>query len=369
MATEKISIGVVGMGAIGPAHVFGIEHTPAAELMAVCDVRPEAAEEAGEIYDVPHFTSVEDMLDSDLVDAVTICTPSGWHLEPALLSIEAGKHVLLEKPMEITPERIDQIREAAGEAGVKLAGVFQSRFKPLVIIVKQLIDSGALGEIHTGSAYVRRYRDQEYYDSGKWRGTMAVDGGGCLMNQGIHLVDLFTWLLGETEEVRAVTAMVGRRVEVETLAFAIVTFASGVRGMIQGTTLYYPEYPDYIELLGSRGTISFTASRVLHLDLMDPTPREAELRDQLTALSTVRRPATKSAPGTAVPSVDMGHTPVIADFVDAIRQDRKPLVDGWEGRRSVGVICAAYESSQNGGAPVRIAAHPERRVEPTRERV
>ena len=245
-----------------------------------------------------------------------------------------------------------------------LAGVFQSRFKPVVQSLKQMVDGGILGDLYAAGCYVNRYRTQQYYDSGAWRGTWAVDGGGCLMNQGIHFADLFVWFAGEVEEVIGITETKGRRVEIETLATALVKFRGGARGILSASTLAYPEFPDRIELIGSRGTLTFTDERVLHLELMDPTPAEAAAREALleecrrraSAETGLTKPAV--APGTAVPAVDLGHTPVVRDFVDAARTGRRPAVDGREARRSVEFITAIYESSRGGGRPVRFSHAP-----------
>jgi len=359
MKGEKVRIGVIGVGAIGPSHVYSIKRTEGCALAAICDLRAEAAARVAGENGVPYFTSVKDMVSADAVDAVTISTPSGFHLETALEAIEAGKHVLSEKPLEITTERIDRILTAVRRKGVKLGGVFQCRFMPVVRRLKRLVDDGLLGDIYSGSVYMKRYRTQSYYDSAGWRGTWKVDGGGCLMNQGIHYVDLFLWFMGEAQEVIAITETMGRQVEVETLALSLVKFASGARGVIEGTTLAYPELPSYLEIFGSRGTLSFTSEKVLRMDLIDPTPGEAAERDALFALKAEqeakRATETKTvAAGTAVPSLDMGHGPVIADFVEAIRTDREPFVNGPEARRAVELITAIYASGRDGSRPVRV---------------
>lgn len=359
MGSESVSIGVIGAGAIAPSHVYAIEHAPKARLGAVCDPVPGRAAALAGSRGVPCFTSVQEMLASGQVEAVSICTPSGQHLEVALEAIAAHRHLLVEKPLEITPERVDRLIAAAAARGVVLAGVFQARFRPLVRRLKEMVEAGLLGRIYSGSAYIKRYRSQEYYDSGGWRGTWAIDGGGCLMNQGIHLVDLLLWFMGEAEEVIALTENVGRRVEVETLALSLVKFASGARGVIEATVLAYPELPQYLEIFGERGTLTFEPEKLWRLDLIDPTPAEEAARRELFQLSAEleveREKRLKGVlPGTAVPSVDMGHTPVIVDFVEAIQSGRPPLVDGREARRAVALINAIYESGCQQGRPVRL---------------
>jgi len=352
---DTIRIGIVGAGAIAPSHIVAIERAPGAELAAVCDVQPDRAAALAGKHGVRGVNRIRDMLEH--VDAVTLCTPSGFHLEPALEILQAGKHLLVEKPMEITSERVGQMISAARTSNVKLAGVFQSRFRPLVQQLKQLVADGLLGRIYSGSAYIKRYRTQEYYDSSNWRGTWEVDGGGCLMNQGIHLVDLLGWFCGDVSEVIAVTETVGREVEVETLALALLKFANGARGVIEATTLAYPELPQYLEIFGERGTLTFDTGKIRRMDLIDPTPSERIVREQLLQLCGPRKASEQpkratAPPGTAVPVADMGHTPVVADFVAAIREDRPPLVDGREAKRSVELINAIYESGRTHSSPV-----------------
>jgi UDP-N-acetyl-2-amino-2-deoxyglucuronate dehydrogenase len=359
MDKESVRIGVVGAGAIAPSHIHAIERTPGAELAAVCDQAPQRAAALAGAHGVAHYASLGEMLRAEAVDAITLCTPSGLHLETALEAVEAGKHLLVEKPMEITPERVDRIIAAAARRGVRLSGVFQTRFQPVPRRLKEMVDAGLLGEIYSGSAYIKRYRTQEYFSSGSWRGTWKLDGGGCLMNQGIHLVDLLLWFMGRAEEVIAAIDTMGRQVEVETLALGLVKFASGARGVIEGTTLAYPELPQYLEIFGSRGTLTFDGDRLWRLELIDPTPAEEAARRELFTLTARHEERRKKeregvAPGTAVPGVDMGHAPVLADFVGAIRECRPPLVDGPEARRAVALIAAIYESGRNGSRPVRL---------------
>ncbi len=359
MAGDDIRIGVIGVGAIGPCHAWAIEQTEGCRLAAICDIREEAAKSLAEEKGVPHFTSVEDLLAAGEVDAVTVSTPSGFHMDTVLAAIKNGTHVLVEKPLEITSERIDQIIEAERQGSAIVACVYQSRFRPVVRKMKALFDNGLLGEIYSGSLYIKRYRTQEYYDSGGWRGTWKIDGGGCLMNQGIHDVDLFTWFLGDVEEVIAITETYGRDIEVETLALALIKFKRGPRGHLEGTTLAYPEFDPYIEAYGSRGTVAFSHSRLLHMEIMDLTDEERAARDELIELTRAnderKAKAPKVAAGTPVASLDMGHAPVVADFVDAIRTDRKPFVTSHDARKAVSLIRAIYESGRSGSRPVQPA--------------
>lgn len=358
MSQSPLRVGIIGAGAIGPSHAHAMQDIPRVELAAVCDRDAARATALAQEYGVTPYTDLARML--EVVDAATLCVPSGLHLDPALQVIAAGRHLLVEKPMEITTERIDRIVEAAARPPrVTLAAVYQARFTPVVEQLKLLVDDGLLGDIYSGSAYIKRYRTQEYYDSGGWRGTWEIDGGGCLMNQGIHLVDLLLWFCGDVTRVIALTSSVGRQVEVETQAQALLTFANGATGVIEATTLAYPELPQYLELYGSRGTVAFTGDRLLRLDLMDPTPAQIQARAEIERLGEERAAQRQGqranvAAGTAVPHVDMGHAPVIEDFAAAILNNRPPLVDGPEARRSVELVTAIYESGRHGGRPVSL---------------
>lgn len=357
--SDNIRFGVIGVGAIGPSHVFAIEHTEGAELGAVCDIRPEAAKSLADEHGVPYFTDVDAMLSSGLVDAVTLCTPSGFHLDTALKVVAAGKHLLVEKPLEVTTERIDQIIAAGHKNGAKVACSFQVRFSPVCLELKRRIDAGMLGEIYTGSAHSMYYRTEEYYASAGWRGTWKVDGGGCLMNQGIHIVDQFLWFMGDVQSVAGIVETKGRNIEVETLAIGMISFKNGAKGHIEASTLAYPGTSPFLEIVGSRGTVVYGGGKLKRLDLIDPTDEETAWKESILARQAIeeaeeaKKPAV--APGTAIAQVDMGHTPVFADFVDAIKNDREPLVNGEEARRSVELITAIYESGKEGSKVIELA--------------
>jgi UDP-N-acetyl-2-amino-2-deoxyglucuronate dehydrogenase len=359
MSENPLRIGVIGAGAIGPSHAHSLQQVPQVKLVAVCDQREEAAAGLAKEYGVDSYTDLAEML--KVVDAATLAIPSGLHLDPSIQVIEAGRHLLVEKPLEITTERIDRIIQASEKhPEVKVAGVFQTRFAPIVSKLKSLVDSGLLGEIYSASAYIKRYRTQEYYDSGGWRGTWKIDGGGCLMNQGIHLVDLLLWFCGDVSNVIAHTSSVGREIEVETQAIALLNFSSGARGVIEATTLAYPELTQFIEIYGSRGTLAFSNDKLIRMDILDPTSEESAAKEELIRIGDELEEERKKMmgevdAGTAVPTVEMGHGPVIEDWAAAIREDRKPLVDGTEARRSVELITAIYESGKQNGKPVQLS--------------
>lgn len=356
---SNVRFGIIGAGNIAPCHIYAIENTEGAELGAVCcGVVPQQAAKLANEHDACGFSSTDEMLNSDLVDAVVVCTPSGYHLDSALKVIEAGKHLLVEKPLEITTDRIDTIISAAKKKGVKIASSLQRRFLPTSLAVKEILDKGILGDIYFGTAFSMWYRTQEYYDSGVWRGTWEVDGGGCLMNQGIHTVDLFLWLMGMPKSLMAMTQTLGRNLEVETLAVAMLDFANGAKGTIHCTTLAYPgTTPSSIEIVGSKGTIAFDEKKVIRFDLIEPTEESEKLKAKIFADQDARaveeaEKAKNVVPGAPITNIDMGFRPIYREFIDSIKNDREPTINGNEARKSVEVITKIYKSSQNGSEKI-----------------
>jgi predicted dehydrogenase len=284
------------------------------------------------------------MLADPGVDIVTVCTPSGAHRDPAVAAAKAGKHVVVEKPLEITLARCDAIIDACRKNKVKLCTIFPSRFSPANRALKQAIDDKRFGKLTLGDAYVKWWRTQEYYDSGGWRGTWALDGGGAYMNQAIHNVDLLYWLMGDVAEVCGVTSTLAhQRIEVEDVGVAALRFKNGALGVIEATTSAYPGLLKKIEIHGTEGTAIVEQDDVLRWEFKRKSARDASLR---------RRFATKisGSGGASDPAAIsyVGHMEQLKDFIESVKTGRKPLVDGEEGRKSVEIILAIYKSSWTG---------------------
>ncbi|TWU67612.1 MULTISPECIES: Gfo/Idh/MocA family protein [Crateriforma] len=340
----SIGIGIVGAGMISNFHAKAIADAAGCHLAAVCDRIPEAATAFAEKYGCNGHGSIEAMLDDPTVDAVAVCTPSGAHLDPALAAAAAGKHVIVEKPLEITTERCDQIIQACEKAGTKLVVTFQSRFHQSSLLMKKAVEDGRFGTVTMGDAYVKWFRSQEYYDSGAWRGTWALDGGGALMNQAIHSVDLLVWLMGDVEEISAMTGtLTHERIEVEDVAVATLKFKSGALGVIEATTTAYPGALKRIEIAGSNGSAVLEEEDLIQWDFADETDADRQIRDSMQG-------KTESGGGAADPSAidHKGHTKVYEELAASIAENRMPSISGHEGRRSVEVIRAIYESAQSG---------------------
>ncbi len=345
----SIGIGVVGCGMIANFHARAIKDAPGAELVACTSSRREKAQAFAEEHGGTAADSLQAMLADPQVDAITICTPSGLHLEPALAAAAAGKHVFVEKPLEITVERCDEIIEACKQANVRLGVAFQSRFYESSQVIKAAVDQGRFGVVTLADAYIKWYRSQEYYDSGAWRGTWKLDGGGALMNQAIHTVDLLAWIMGPVTEVSALAGTLAHeRIEVEDVAVATVRFASGALGVIEATTASFPGSLKRIEITGSRGSATLEEEDIKVWDFADALADDQRIRDELGA-------KTKTGGGASDPAAigHHGHTMLFSDFVKAIQAGSEPAVCGREGRRSVEIICAIYESAKT-GLPVRI---------------
>lgn len=339
-----IGFGIIGCGMISTFHARAIADVRGAKAVACFDRNPERASALADEFGLTAYSSLKEMLADPNVDAVTIGTPSGAHLEPTLEAAKAGKHVIVEKPLEITLRRCDRAIKACEKAGVKLAAIFPSRFHDSSVKMKKAIDGGRFGRLTMGDAYVKWWRTQEYYDSGAWRGTWALDGGGALMNQAIHTVDLLTWLMGPVAEISAATATLAHeRIEVEDAAVATLRFENGALGVIQATTAAYPGYLKRIEVHGDAGSAVLQEEDLKVWDFAKPTKADKKIQEEMAkSRSTGGGASDPSAIG------HHGHALQIKDFVNAINKDRAPAVDGLEGRRSVEIIRAIYKSAHTG---------------------
>ena len=341
--------GIVGCGMIANFHAKAIADIEGAELVACFNRTAEKAEKLSAEFGGKVYTDLEEMLAHPGLDIVTICSPSGAHMEPCVAAAKSGKHVIVEKPLDVTVDRCDQMIAACDAAGVKLATIFPSRFHQSSKLMKQAVESGRFGKLALGDAYVKWFRTQEYYDSGAWRGTWELDGGGALMNQAIHSVDLLLWLMGPAVEVSAHTATLAHeRIEVEDVCTATVKFASGALGVIEATTAGFPGSLKKIELTGSTGTAILEEEDIIKWEFAETAPEDEKLREEMQG-------KTMTGGGAADPAAigHHAHAELFRDFLDAIQEDRAPAIDGSEGRKSVELILAIYESAKT-GQPVKI---------------
>ena len=334
-----LRFGIAGIGNIGHLHATAIAAAENAELAAVSGRTAEHVEAAERKLGVPAYTDWRRLIDDPTIDVINVCTPSGTHMEIAVAAASAGKHVIVEKPLDITLARTDAIIRAAADANVKLACIFPARFKPGARRLKTAVDAGRLGRLALCDAYVKWHRSQEYYDTGGWRGTWELDGGGAMMNQSIHHVDLLYHIAGDVRSVMAYTATRAHTIETEDVVVASVTFADGALGVIEGSTAAWPGLPGRLEVSGSDGTVTLDDVVVSRWDLCDGTETE---RDAM--LNEMKSDGSGSSDPMGIAA--SGHITQIKDFVAAVHEDRTPLIDGAEGRKAVEIVTAIYTSAK-----------------------
>ncbi|MDL2287515.1 Gfo/Idh/MocA family oxidoreductase [Eubacteriales bacterium OttesenSCG-928-G02] len=338
MAKRKLGFGIIGCGMISEFHINSIkELDEKAKIIGITDTVHDAAIRISERHGLDIFDSVEDMLADKKVDVVCICTPSGYHAETIIKASEAKKHIIVEKPMAITKEQLDEVEKYCAKNKTVLSVISQIRFARDIKRAKRAIESGEMGRIVTADMYMKYNRSQEYYDSGAWRGTMRLDGGGALMNQGIHGVDLLQYLAGPVKSVFAYSGTLSRKIEVEDTLSAVMEFESGAFGVIQATTSVYPGYPRRLEINGDLGSLVIEETVLTKMDIFGSKTTD------LTHQSNVA-----SGSSTASSIATDYHTLQISDVIDAIREKRKPFVDIIEGRKAVDIILAIYKSSREG---------------------
>ena len=336
--------GIIGLGVIADFHALAVRNTTKGKLVACYSRTQSKADAFGEKYGCKCYSDIEEFLSDPDLDIVTICTPSGAHMEYALQAAEARKHAIVEKPLEISLDRCDRIIEAFEKKRLQLGVVFQSRFFEASPVIKKALEQGRFGRLILGDAYIKWYRNQAYYDEGEWKGTWELAGGGTLMNQDIHAVDLLQWFMGPVDSVEAFIGTLGHeRIEVEDVAAASLLFKNGALGVIEGSTAVYPGFLKRIEISGTGGSVVYEEQDVKVWEFADEKPEDAEIRERFRA-------KTGTGGGAADPTaIDVsGHTRQFEDFMAAIENGTKPLVDGHEGRKSVEIILAIYQSSNKG---------------------
>jgi predicted dehydrogenase len=334
--------GIVGCGMIAEFHTRAINEIKNARVAAAYSRNPANAQKIAGMAGgaCRKYDDLDALLADPDVDVVCICTPSGAHMEPAVQAARAGKHVVVEKPLEITLPRCDAIIEACDSVGTRLCTIFPSRFSPANIRLKEAIELGRFGRLTLGDTYVKWWRTQEYYDSGGWRGTWQLDGGGALMNQAIHNVDLLYWLMGDVELVTAICGTLAHvRIEVEDTAVATLRFASGALGVIEAATSAYPGLLKRTEIHGDRGSARVEQDDITLWDFQEKVPGDNEIYAAMAAQTGFKAGASDPRGITHI-----GHRDQLVDFLRAIDENCPPLVDGREGRKSVEIIRAIYRA-------------------------
>ena len=368
---------VVGTGVVGEWHVKTIPVVPDAKLVAVCDADPAktaAALDKNKLAGIPQYTDLHEMLRKEQIDIVHVCTPSGLHFDPCVIAMEAGKNVICEKPLEIQLDRIDQMVEIAQKHGVRIAGIFQNRWNEANRALKAAADEGRFGRIAWAGSFTPWYRPDKYYDDGGWRGTWKLDGGGAIMNQSVHSIDLLQWIVGPVKSVSAYGASrIHAKIEVEDTMTCSLQFENGAFGTIVGTTAMFPGQPARIEVGGENGTgVSENGLKIFKF--RDERDGDAELRTRLSppptdgVASKIRPvlgdeqynqlfPKTGKGSGGGTSNTDVAldlHGRNMQAILTAWDAGREAETSGSEARKAVAIILAMYESARKNGAAVEV---------------
>ena len=339
MSSDRFNVAILGSGMIAEFHKAAIEANAhkGARLIAMAHYVPDRFHQIAERYGVPCKTFGDVLSDPD-VDAICIATPSGQHGDQMIAAAEAGKHVMVEKPMALSLAACDKAIETASAHHARLSVALQRRAMPLFQNVKKAVDGGDLGRVTLGSVTIPYHRGQAYYDQAAWRGTWALDGGGVLMNQGIHLIDLLIWFMGDPINATATGATLQRDVEVEDTIVATFEFDGGARATVTATTTTEPGMPHRIELYGTKGGIQLEGENPVRWTLADPD------RATVPVPELIRSDEAGAAADPSAISAD-GHIAILSDLIDAVREDREPKINGAEGRRSLAAVLKIYEAA------------------------
>jgi UDP-N-acetyl-2-amino-2-deoxyglucuronate dehydrogenase len=341
MSGRTYGFGIVGCGVIAPFHARAIAELSNARLVGVADAHAERARDLASDFDVEPL-DIDALLKRRDIDVVCVCVPSGQHAKIGGRVAAAGKHVVVEKPIEITLEAADRLIDACRAGSVTLSVISQHRWDPGVQALKQLANSGSLGRLILGDAIVKWYRTQAYYDSSDWRGTWNLDGGGALMNQGVHYVDLLQWVMGPVESVFARTRTAAHeRMEVEDIAVAVLSFASGAVGLLECSTAVYPGLSERLEISGTEGTAIIEAGRLKVRELKGEKGETAPYGGRVEPSGNGQDDVTDIVPYA-------GHREQLRELLDAIDAGRRPAIDGEEARKPLEIILAAYASARAG---------------------
>ena len=333
---DRVRFALIGCGVIADFHATAIERIPEATLTGVYNRSRAGAERFVQNRPARIFDTLEALLASEDVDAVCICTPSGLHTAQAVQAMRAGKHVVVEKPMSLSLADADLLIRTAEETGAKVCVISQFRFSPAVQEIRRAMEAGAFGRIVSGSLQMKYYRSHEYYASSGWRGTWALDGGGCLMNQGIHGVDMFRYLMGPVKSVSAIVKTQTRRVEVEDSSVAAIEFAGGAVGTLEGSTTCYPGYPRRLEICGDAGSVVLEEDAILRWDLPIPCSLPVGAGAKNVASSDPK-------------AIDVsGHVRQIGNLVDAVLHGAPLMAPAATGRPPLELILAIYTSARTG---------------------
>lgn len=332
------NFGIIGAGVIADFHAKAIQHISNTRLIGICSRTLDKAQKLAEKYNCKAFDGYEKLLQTSEINIVIIATPSGFHMEPAVAAAKHGKHVLCEKPLEITLERIDTMIRAHKKSGTYLGGIFNYRFSPGVELLKKAIDEKRFGTITCASVYVPWWRSDEYYHN-SWHGTWKLDGGGALMNQSIHMIDLLQYLMGPVKHIKSLAATLGHRIEAEDTSVSAIQFENNALGIIYGTTASWPGQYRRLEIMGTKGTVIQVENSFIVWKFAEERLEDAEI---LSRFGEIEGGGGVSDPA-AIPFINHQHN--IEAFISAVENHNRFEIDGYEARKAVEIVLKIYESS------------------------
>jgi UDP-N-acetyl-2-amino-2-deoxyglucuronate dehydrogenase len=334
-----IHMGLIGGGNISQTHARAARAIAGVEIAAIYGTNANKIGALCQEIGGKPYQDFDAFLAHRPMEMVVIGSPSGLHAAQGIAAAQRGLHVLTEKPIDISSARADALIEAAERAGVKLGVMFQDRTKPGIRELRERIRTGVMGKLLLVDTRVKWYRPPEYYGDSRWRGSLSLDGGGALINQAVHTVDLLLWLFGDVARVQSRMATAMHAIEAEDTLVAILEFADGALGVLQATTAAYPGYPRRVEISGTEGTMILEQDRILAANLRNPPP----------GISLGAESDENQSASSAVVSDVRGHQALLEDFIRAIERDTVPICDGREGRRSIALVEAIYRAARNGG--------------------
>ncbi len=334
---KTLGVGIIGTGSIAKTFAKCISELADVDLIAMHTKSTHRVDDVQKQFGVVAFDDINTFLDNSGIDLVCVCNESGNHGEAIKQSAKAGKHVLCEKPLEVTPEKVDEVIEICKAQQVILGCVFQNRCTPDYQLLFKAVNEGALGKLLMGNAYINWYRDKDYYGKSKWKGTKRFDGGAAFINQGIHTLDLLLNVMGPVHSVFGNVQTMVHDIEGEDVGAGILHFKNGALGTVTAGTSLYPGYPERLEVYGEKGSVIMEAGKIVQWNVENASTPEIMINDT-------------SASGASDPTSigHLNHKIVLQDMIDAIKENRSPMVDGLAAKKSVEVISAIYRSSKEG---------------------
>ncbi|MBN2413862.1 Gfo/Idh/MocA family oxidoreductase [candidate division KSB1 bacterium] len=330
---KKLGFAIIGAGAVASHHVKALRQLGDVEILSICgNIRDKTLEFAAG-FDIPWTTDYREILANPDVDVIDIAVPSGLHAETGIAAAKAGKNVIVEKPIDVTLEKADRLINECKKTGVTLGVMSQYRFLDASQKLYDILKQNKLGALIHGEASIKWYRSMEYYNSGDWRGTWELDGGGPFINQGIHFIDLLLSVMGPVKWVYGKTRNVSHDIQVEDIGMAMLEFTNGTTGVIQASTATFPGLPARLDIHGTEGTVVIEGEKLAFVHIKGEEP----FRDY------------KVAEGGAAKPMDIDLKPFVREFEDivsAIREKREPIINGNEARRALQLVLAIYESSK-----------------------